>query len=53
MDVCNLKLHVDFVPSEKNKADILTKLKKARLGVPQEEEQELCFVEVPTIRDRW
>ena len=24
MDICSVKLHVDFVPSEKNKADVLT-----------------------------
>ena len=40
MDLCSLKLCVDFVPSEKNKADVLTRVKKAWLWVPQEEEDE-------------
>ena len=53
MDVCSLKLRVDFVPSEKNKADVLTRVEKAWIGVPQEEEDEaeLCCVGVPSIRE--
>ena len=53
MDECSLKLRVDFVPSEKNKADVLTRVKKAWLEVPQEEEveAELCCVGVPSIRE--
>ena len=53
MDVCSLKLRVDFVPSEKNKADVLTRVKKAWLGVPHEEEEEaeLCCVGVPSVRE--
>ena len=54
MDVCSLKLRANFVPSEKNKADVLTRVKKAWLGVPQEEEEEveLCFVGVPSVSGR-
>ncbi|KAK3892373.1 hypothetical protein Pcinc_003743 [Petrolisthes cinctipes] len=53
MDVCSLKLCVYFVPSEKNKADVLTSVKKGWLGVPQEEEDEakLCCVGVPSVRE--
>ena len=53
MDGCSLKLCVDFVPSEKNKADVLTRVKKAWLRVPQEEEDEaeLCCVGVSSVRE--
>ncbi|KAK3889084.1 hypothetical protein Pcinc_006959 [Petrolisthes cinctipes] len=53
MGVCSLKLCVYFVPSEKNKADVLTSVKKGWLGVPQEEEDEakLCCVGVPSVRE--
>lgn len=39
MEVCDLKLNAVFVPSEKNKADALTRVKKAWLGVPKEENE--------------
>lgn len=51
MEVCDLKLNAVFVPSEKNKADALTRVKKAWLGVPKEEnEAELCCVGVPSVK---
>ena len=53
IEVCNLKLNAVFVPSEKNKADPLTRVKKAWLGVPKEEENEteLCCVGVPSVKE--
>lgn len=48
-----MKSGVVFVPSEKNKADALTRVKKAWIGVPEAEgdENELCCVGVPSIEE--
>ena len=53
MEVCNLKLNVVFIPSEKNKADALTRVKKAWLGAPKEEANgtELCCVGIPSVEE--
>lgn len=53
MEVCSLKLNVVFVPSEKNKADALTRVKKAWLGVSKEESNEtvLCCVGLPSVKE--
>ena len=54
MDVCSLKLCVTFVPSEKNKADALTRVKKAWLGMSrdnEDEEDEVCCVGAASIRE--
>lgn len=53
MEVCSLKLTAVFVPSEKNKADGLTRVKRAWLGMPKEKgnETELCCVGVPSVKE--
>ncbi|XP_029643257.1 uncharacterized protein LOC115217646 [Octopus sinensis] len=40
----NLKLSVIFVPSEKNRADVLTRVKRAWLQVPEEAKQDVAAV---------
>lgn len=52
VDVCGLKLCAVLVPSEKNKADTLTRVKKAWLKATQEEEEtEVCCVGVPSVKE--
>lgn len=51
IDECGLKLYAVFVPSEKNKADALTRVKRAWLGVLQEEETEACCVGMPNVKE--
>lgn len=53
MEVCNLKLNVVFIPSKKNKADALTRKKRAWLRVPKEEGNgtELCCVGIPSVKE--
>lgn len=52
-DVYGLKLCVVFVPSEKNKADALTRVKKAWLGVPAETKEAamVCCVGAPSVKE--
>lgn len=46
-------LRLCFVPSEKNKADVLTRVKKAWLGIPEDtsEEAKVCCAGVPSVED--
>lgn len=48
-----VNLRLSFVPSEKNKADVLTRVKKAWLGVPEEasEEAMVCCTGVQSVED--
>lgn len=52
VDECGLKLCVVFVPSEKNKADSLTRVKKAWLRATQEDEEtKVCCVGMPSVKE--
>lgn len=53
LDEFGMKLHVCFVPSEKNKADVLTRVKKAWLGTPEDTSKEalVCCTGVTSVED--